>query len=84
MTMASFSALHMTVPSHLQAIPAGLDYGREAASCDVTGGNHARAGVAPGRSRACSPGRFWTADAGQLTPDRLWAEAERRISAPEG
>jgi len=27
--------------------------------------------------------RFWTADAGQLTPDRLWAEAERRISAPE-
>ena len=28
--------------------------------------------------------RFWTADAAQLTPDRLWAEAERRISAPEG
>ncbi len=27
--------------------------------------------------------RFWTADAGLLTPDRLWAEAERRISAPE-
>ena len=27
--------------------------------------------------------RFWTADAGQLTPDRLWAEAERRISATE-
>lgn len=26
--------------------------------------------------------RFWTADAGQLTPDLLWAEAERRISAP--
>jgi hypothetical protein len=24
------------------------------------------------------------ADAAQLTPDRLWAEAERRISAPEG
>ena len=23
------------------------------------------------------------ADAAQLTPDRLWAEAERRISAPE-
>ena len=27
--------------------------------------------------------RFWTADAAQLTPDRLWTEAERRISAPE-
>ena len=27
--------------------------------------------------------RFWTADAAQLAPDRLWAEAERRISAPE-
>ena len=27
--------------------------------------------------------RFWTADATQLAPDRLWAEAERRISAPE-
>jgi heme-degrading monooxygenase HmoA len=27
--------------------------------------------------------RYWTADAGQLTPDRLWAEAERRISTPE-
>jgi len=27
--------------------------------------------------------RFWTVDAAQLTPDRLWAEAERRISAPE-
>jgi hypothetical protein len=27
--------------------------------------------------------RFWTADAAQLTPDRLWPEAERRISAPE-
>jgi hypothetical protein len=26
--------------------------------------------------------RFWTADAGRLTPDQLWAEAERRISAP--
>jgi hypothetical protein len=26
--------------------------------------------------------RFWTTDAGQLTPDRLWAEAERQISAP--
>lgn len=26
--------------------------------------------------------RFWTADAGQLTPDLLWAEAERRISTP--
>jgi hypothetical protein len=23
------------------------------------------------------------AEAGQLTPDRLWAEAERRISGPE-
>jgi len=28
--------------------------------------------------------RFWTADASRLAPDRLWAEAERRISAPEG
>jgi len=27
--------------------------------------------------------RFWTADAAQLSPDRLWAEAERRISGPE-
>jgi heme-degrading monooxygenase HmoA len=27
--------------------------------------------------------RFWTADAARLTPDMLWAEAERRISAPE-
>jgi hypothetical protein len=27
--------------------------------------------------------RFWTTDAGRLTPDRLWAEAERRISAPD-
>jgi hypothetical protein len=27
--------------------------------------------------------RFWTADASQLMPDRLWAEAERRISAVE-
>jgi hypothetical protein len=27
--------------------------------------------------------RFWTADAAQLTPARLWAKAERRISAPE-
>jgi hypothetical protein len=26
--------------------------------------------------------RFWTADAARLTPDRLWAEAERRISPP--
>ena len=24
---------------------------------------------------------FWTADPGRLTPDRLWAGAERRISA---
>jgi hypothetical protein len=27
--------------------------------------------------------RFWPTEAGQLTPDRLWTEAERRISAPE-
>ncbi len=26
--------------------------------------------------------RDWTADAGQHTPDLLWAEAERRISVP--
>jgi hypothetical protein len=26
--------------------------------------------------------RFWTVDAARLTPDRLWAEAERQISAP--
>lgn len=26
--------------------------------------------------------RFWTAEVRDLTPDRLWAEAERRISAP--
>jgi hypothetical protein len=28
--------------------------------------------------------RFWTVPAGELTPAKLWAEAERRISAPEG
>jgi hypothetical protein len=27
--------------------------------------------------------RFWTAPAGELTPTRLWAEAERRITATE-
>jgi hypothetical protein len=43
MTMASFSALHVTWPSHLGAIPVRLDYGREAASWDVTGGDDARA-----------------------------------------
>jgi len=27
--------------------------------------------------------RFWTVPAGELAPVKLWAEAERRISAPE-
>jgi hypothetical protein len=27
--------------------------------------------------------RFWSVPAGELTPVKLWAEAERRISAPE-
>jgi hypothetical protein len=28
--------------------------------------------------------RFWAASADELIPARLWPEAERRISAPEG
>jgi len=27
--------------------------------------------------------RFWTVPADELTPTELWAEAERRISAPQ-
>jgi hypothetical protein len=27
--------------------------------------------------------RFWIVPAGELTPVKLWAEAKRRISAPE-
>lgn len=33
--------------------------------------------------RAEATFRFWTVDAGQLAPDRLWPEAERRISAAQ-
>ena len=35
-----------------------------------------------GEKDALPQDHFWTADAGQLTPDRLWAGAERLISAP--